>query len=37
VAPSSQSNVARYTLGEDEESNTRLEPKENPYFNNKPD
>ncbi|MCF8365701.1 MAG: cell division protein FtsZ [Bacteroidales bacterium] len=37
VAASSQSNVARYTLGEDENKNVELESKDIPYIHNKPD
>jgi cell division protein FtsZ len=37
VAASSESNVARYTLGEDEHKNVELESKDIPYIHNKPD
>jgi len=37
IVPSSESNVARYTLGEDENKNVELESKDIPYIHNKPD
>lgn len=37
VKPSSESNVARYTLGEDENHNPELESKDIPFIHNKPD